>query len=176
MNSIESMDIVADHLSPDVLQQYGALPWRRNRRGEIEILLITSRRRMRWIIPKGWPVKGRPDYLSAALEAFEEAGVIGEVYPHPIGDYHYLKNGREGLSQRCRVTLFSLHVRGTLLNWPEIGQRKRRWISLKEAAELIADPELARLVRSVGSNLRVLTKLDEAAPSVQSPEDMSGLR
>ena len=38
--------------------QLAALPWRRTSGGDVEVLLITSRETRRWIIPKGWPMKG----------------------------------------------------------------------------------------------------------------------
>ena len=58
--------------------QYAALPYRMS--GEtLEILLITSLRTRRWIIPKGWPQDGREPSSCAALEALEEAGVAGEI-------------------------------------------------------------------------------------------------
>src|SRR5271156_4832943 len=59
--------------------QYAALPYRVSARARTEIMLITSRETRRWIIPKGWPQKGRAPHRSAAREAFEEAGVVGKV-------------------------------------------------------------------------------------------------
>lgn len=165
----------ADSSFENVQQQYGVLPWRINRFGEIEVLLITSRQRGRWIVPKGWLVKGRSDFRSAALEAFEEAGVVGEIYPHPIGDYEYIKRWVDGSVQHRRVTLFSLHVRGTLINWPERGERKRRWVTFDEAVELIVEPELIRLVRGIRSNRRILTRLDKGLPSVFGLDNMPDL-
>ncbi|WP_153885555.1 NUDIX domain-containing protein [Microvirga tunisiensis] len=38
-------------------------------------MLVTTRGRKRWIVPKGWPVPGLQPYESAAREAFEEAGL-----------------------------------------------------------------------------------------------------
>ncbi|CAM5529019.1 8-oxo-dGTP pyrophosphatase MutT (NUDIX family) [Aquamicrobium terrae] len=134
-------------------QQYGALPWRLGRKG-IEVLLITSRRRGRWIVPKGWLVKGRSPAQSAAREAFEEAGVIGRAYPAPIGDYVYMKFGEDGSAEPCRVTLFSLHVQGTLINWREKEQRQRRWCAADEAPDVIAEPDLSRLVEAWQSRLK----------------------
>ena len=134
------------------LQQYGALPWRLGRCG-IEVLLITSRRRGRWIVPKGWLVKGRSPAQSAAREAFEEAGVIGRAYPAPVGDYVYMKFDADGFAEPCRVTLFSLHVQGTLINWREKEQRQRRWYPAAAAPEIIAEPDLARLVHAWQSRL-----------------------
>lgn len=135
--------------STDIEQQYGVLPWRKDRRGSVQVLLITSRGRGRWIVPKGWRAKGRPPYLSAAMEAFEEAGVIGEVLSHPFASYDYVKEDEDGGKRRRRVTLFSLRVVGTLTNWPERGQRKRRWFSLSMAADTVADPELAGIIHAI---------------------------
>src|SRR5262249_56589584 len=58
--------------------QYGALPYRSNG-ARTEVMLVTSRETRRWIIPKGWPHKGRTTHSSAAREAYEEAGVVGRV-------------------------------------------------------------------------------------------------
>jgi len=55
--------------------QLAALPWRRT--GEqLEVLMITSRLSRHWLIPKGWPMKGKTDAEAAAREAYEEAGII----------------------------------------------------------------------------------------------------
>jgi 8-oxo-dGTP pyrophosphatase MutT (NUDIX family) len=50
--------------------QYGALPYRFGAEGELELLLVTSRGRGRWIMPKGWPIKGLKPQEAAAREAF----------------------------------------------------------------------------------------------------------
>lgn len=144
--------------SDEVMQQYGVIPWRTKRGGAIRILLITSRRRGRWIVPKGWLIEGRPPFLSAALEVFEEAGVIGNIHSHAMADYHYLKAGKDGSLRRCRVILFSLRVRGTLTNWPERGQRKRRWVTLDEATEMVDDAELAQVIQTVRAMPWMLTQ------------------
>jgi hypothetical protein len=58
--------------SPAVRVQYGALPYRFTDDAALEVLLLTARRSKRWIIPKGWPIKGLRPAKSAAREAFEE--------------------------------------------------------------------------------------------------------
>lgn len=141
---------------PAPARQYGALPWRIKRKGILQVLLVTSRRRGRWILPKGWRVKGRSPAQSAAREAFEEAGVIGRPGPEPIGSYSYVKVHDDGSVEPRTVTLFGLHVQGTLLNWPEMAQRKRGWWPLGEAVDLVAEPELARLLRSLELNPKKL--------------------
>src|SRR5436189_3817956 len=67
--------------------QYAALPYRLSGRSR-EVMLVTSRETRRWIIPKGWPHKGKAPHRSAAREAFEEAGVVGAVRRHPLGRLH----------------------------------------------------------------------------------------
>src|SRR3712207_7349402 len=64
--------------SKDKLSQVAALPFR-IRDGRIEVLLVTSRETKRWLIPKGWPMKGKKPHKAAAQEAEEEAGVKGEI-------------------------------------------------------------------------------------------------
>jgi 8-oxo-dGTP pyrophosphatase MutT (NUDIX family) len=69
---------VAEALFREHGQQVAALCWRAHAKG-VEILLVTSLNSKRWILPKGWaePDLSLPE--SAAREAFEEAGVTGQV-------------------------------------------------------------------------------------------------
>ena len=55
--------------------------------GAREVLLITSRETRRWVVPKGWPMKGRKPWEAAAQEALEEAGVVGRPRKKPAGTY-----------------------------------------------------------------------------------------
>ena len=138
-----------------IRRQYGAIAWRRSRSGELKILLITSRERGRWIVPKGWPIKGETPAKVAALEAFEEGGVFGDARSEPIGAYDYLKILRDGSTALCRVVLFGIEVRGTLVNWPERSQRKRSWFTVSEAGRTVSDSQLARVLRSLEANCTV---------------------
>jgi 8-oxo-dGTP pyrophosphatase MutT (NUDIX family) len=65
--------------------RYGALPYRFTPDAALEILLVSTRQSKRWIIPKGWPIKGLRPAKSAAREAFEEAGVRGRVGGKSVG-------------------------------------------------------------------------------------------
>ncbi|QPC85867.1 NUDIX hydrolase [Mesorhizobium sp. NBSH29] len=125
------------------LQQYAALPWRIDRDGFLEVLLVTSRRRGRWTVPKGWQMKQRSGSQSAETEAFEEAGVVGRIDDKPIGSFRYSKRRDDGTFDPCFVTIFGLHVQGTLHSWPEKSQRKRRWMKIAQACEVAGEPTLA---------------------------------
>jgi len=122
--------------------QFAALPWRLTAEGEIEVLLITSRETRRWVIPKGWPIKGMSSAKSAAQEAFEEAGVRGKVAKGPVGAYAYDKRLKNGRLQHVRVAVFALQVESEAETYPELGQREKRWLPLAEAATLVAESEL----------------------------------
>ncbi|THD61669.1 MAG: NUDIX hydrolase [Phenylobacterium sp.] len=124
------------------------MPWRRNAEGQVEVLLITSRETHRWVIPKGWPIKGMDSSHSAAQEAFEEAGVRGKVTKHPVGGYAYDKRLKDGRLQRVRVAVFGLHVDREADAYPELGQREKLWLPPMEAAKKVAEAELMVLLAS----------------------------
>jgi 8-oxo-dGTP pyrophosphatase MutT (NUDIX family) len=137
-------------------QQFGALPWRRNREGVVRVLLVTSRERGRWLFPKGWIIEGRSAAESAAQEAFEEAGVFGDVSAASVGSYSYDKILRDQSTIACQVAMFGLKVRGTLLQWRERDQRRRRWCGLTEAIDLVSDAGLEQLLRRIASDEKIL--------------------
>src|SRR5262252_2705112 len=91
--------------------QHAALPCRFSRASGVEVLLVTSRETKRWVIPKGWPKKHKAPWDSAASEAREEAGVVGEVSKEPIGSYLYTKRLRSGKAVVCEVQVFGLEVK-----------------------------------------------------------------
>jgi 8-oxo-dGTP pyrophosphatase MutT (NUDIX family) len=127
--------------------QYAALPWRERPDGR-QVLLVTSRETGRWVLPKGWPMKRLPPPEAAAREAFEEAGVRGEIGSQPAGAYTYLKAFNEVLAFRCQVQVFPLRVDEELADWPERGERTRRWFEAEAAAAAVHEPELRALIRA----------------------------
>src|SRR5262245_65843036 len=87
--------------------QYGALPFRlRTGSRRPQFMLITSRETQRWVIPKGWPKKGKSPQYSAAREAFEEAGVRGDVAKHSVGSLSYNNRLKNGGVIVCDVRMF----------------------------------------------------------------------
>jgi len=125
--------------------QYAALPYRVSDNA-LEILLITSRRTRRWIVPKGWPVEGLEPPQCAAMEALEEAGVIGDIDRTPVGHYRYLKHHKSRPSEPCKVEVYALKVRQQRKAWSEGDERERRWCTPAEAAAAVAEPLLRLLI------------------------------
>ncbi|WP_051361245.1 NUDIX hydrolase [Desulfuromonas sp. TF] len=117
-------------------RQSGVIPFRQFD-GRLEVLLVTNRRRRRWIIPKGIIEPGLSATESAAREAWEEAGVLGAIRSFPVGEYRYAKWG--GI---CTVQVFLLRVDEVLGSWPEGTIRGRVWLSPREAADRVREEEL----------------------------------
>lgn len=129
----------------DRRKQYAALPWRAGASG-VELLLVTSRRTRRWIIPKGWPMKGRTGPEAAAQEAWEEGGVRGVIAGTPLGIFGYVKHYADAPDRTCSVKVFALAVAEVDDVWPEMAQRERRWMTPADAAAAVDEPELKALI------------------------------
>lgn len=129
----------------EVRTQFAALCYR-VKKGKLQILLITSRGSKRWIVPKGWPMDGKTPAASAAVEAWEEAGVIGKKEDRCLGVYSYAKRADEPADLPCLAMLYPVRVKSLAKIYPEHKERRRRWMSRKQAAAKVAEPELARLI------------------------------
>jgi 8-oxo-dGTP pyrophosphatase MutT (NUDIX family) len=126
-------------------RQVAALPWR-GQGPALEILLVSSRETRRWVIPKGWPMKDKPDHQAAAQEAYEEAGLDGVIVDKPAGDYEYLKRLKSGAAKLVKVDVYPMQVTGEHATWPEKGQRTLQWMAPVEAALAVQEPELRDLI------------------------------
>jgi len=126
------------------VRQVAALCWRRSPR--LEVLLVTSLRTRRWILPKGWPELGLTLGESAAHEALEEAGVEGIVSKTPVGRYHYGKEKRDGTVLPCEVVIFALEVKMQRRNWHEKSQRERLWLTPEQAASRVSEPGIRAIL------------------------------
>ncbi|MCP1336552.1 NUDIX hydrolase [Futiania mangrovi] len=137
---------------------------------EVEVLLVTSRRRGRWVLPKGWTAARLGSAASAAREARQEAGVVGSVAETPIGSYAYEKVMRQGYAVPAHVGVYPLQVEEHRLKWRERKERKLRWVRLSEAAQMVDDPELRELLSSLVPDAarRLRAHMDLRAPRAVS--------
>ena len=153
-------------------QQFGALPFRWSDDGSLKVMLVTTRGRKRWMIPKGWPIPGLEPHESAAREAFEEAGLVGYVDPKAIGSFRYNKRLGPGRQVRCTVEVFPLHVDHQRPHWLEKGERETRWLSAKKAASLVCEPELKKIILGFHPNRYSSNEVEirSAPPGLAHPD------
>ncbi len=122
------------------------LPYRVEKGDGLRFAMITSRRRGRWILPKGWPQVGEGLSEAACQEAREEAGLDGTPAPIPIGRYRYGKIMRDGYEVPCLVTVYAMKVTGQRKDWPEKDERTLEWVHPRDAAERADDAGLRRIL------------------------------
>lgn len=115
-------------------RQVGAMPYAIVE-GQVVVLLITSRKSGRWIFPKGGLIDSLTPWQSAAQEAFEEAGVSGEVEREPIGSYRAAR--ADAGHTLAQVDLYPLRVTQQHDRWPEMANRHRHWALAGEAKRLL---------------------------------------
>lgn len=126
--------------------QVAALPFVMEK-GKPRVLLITSRETRRWVIPKGWPMDGHTAPEAAQIEAWEEAGLLGKVSERCVGFYTYSKTFPQADPLPIVVAVYPLRVKAMKNKFPEVGQRRRKWMSCKKAAERVQEPELREILR-----------------------------
>ncbi|MEA5618155.1 NUDIX hydrolase [Cronbergia sp. UHCC 0137] len=132
-----------------ICQQSGVIPYR-VRDGKLEVLLITNRSGESWVIPKGGVCKGMTPPDSAAKEAWEEAGVVGSVNTNQLGVYKYRKRGNT-----YEVNLFLLPVEKVLEDWPEATQRERQWLDINQAARLVKEESLKKIIKTSQEQVKI---------------------
>ncbi|RWC95660.1 MAG: NUDIX hydrolase [Mesorhizobium sp.] len=130
------------------IRQVAAIPFRLDAGGDIEVMLVTSRTTRRFIVPKGWPMKGKSGRKAAMIEAREEAGVLGDILKQPAGTYSYWKRLASRFV-RVDVVVYLLNVTEELPLWMEAGTRQRAWLAPADAALLIDEPDLSTLLRDL---------------------------
>jgi 8-oxo-dGTP pyrophosphatase MutT (NUDIX family) len=116
--------------------QSAAIPYRYDADGQIQILLVTSRRKKHWVLPKGHVRQGMGPHSSAAKEAFEEGGVIGRTSVDPIAAYERQKKSRDD-GELLRVQVYPMEVTTEAPVWPEMHQRERQWLDARAALSIV---------------------------------------
>lgn len=117
--------------------------------GSIELLLITSIKKQKWIFPKGFIEFNLSAFESAKKEAYEEAGVIGENETVELGSFNLKKK-----NQTSHVKIFSMEVTKELKDYPEKNLRKRKWFNVKDALENIENSDIKNFVHKLEAKVK----------------------
>ena len=99
---------------------------------DIEVCLIRRRDARGWGIPKGFIESGDTPEETALNEAWEEAGIHGQLVGEAIGTYEYTKSGT-----RLTVAVYVMRVAEELTTWPEMRVRERRWVPMGDAVSAL---------------------------------------
>lgn len=115
----------------------------------LEILIVRSSKNKHWVVPKGIAEPGHTLQSSAQKEAWEEAGVEGDVEEQAIGAYVYEKWGAD-----CTVTVYPMRVTRIVddAQWEE-RHRGRQWGSARVAAMLVHQPALSEIITAFDRQL-----------------------
>lgn len=120
-----------------------ALPYQITGNGELRFLLITSRTTKRWIIPKGHREEADGSgSRTAAREASEEGGITGTLDKKSAGTYR----ARSGAFY-SEIKVYGLHVTALSEEWQESYARERKWASKDEAASLVDEVDLRKIIQ-----------------------------
>lgn len=149
--------MIAEHSDSNLIEQSGVIPYR-IRDGRLEIALVTAASGPHWTIPKGHIEDDLTPHASAAKEAYEESGLVGQVQRRAIGAYVYEKRGRAR-----KVEVFPLQVHKELKRWPEMLLRKRKWMSVEEAASRVKNAELRCCIQEFKKTIKRAMKRGEGA-------------
>ena len=128
--------------------QSAAIPYRIENK-ELQVLLISSSGKNHWGIPKGIIEPGCTASASAAIEAWEEAGIEGVISEQMLECYPYEKWGGT-----CTIQVYPMAVTRIVSDsdWEE-NHRDRRWFPLKEAALQVKHKPLQTLFESLAGRL-----------------------
>jgi len=114
-----------------------------------QVCLVTSRSGGRWVIPKGKIESYQTPLEAARQEAWEEAGIVGDLLATSVGRFQYSK-----LQKDYEVTVFLMAVKLEAETWPEKAIRRREWVTSEEAARRVIEPDLQTLLLSLFRNAR----------------------
>lgn len=127
-----------------------------------KVLMITSRKSGRWVLPKGHIEEGQTPREAVLVEAFEEAGLKGHVAETKIGSYSYQKSDRPDVAG-FKVAVYPMEVSDIADDWPEKAQRQRVWMDFDTAANSVAEPALKTLLSDFGTMLNEISALRPTA-------------
>lgn len=119
-----------------------AIPIMHDAQGVKVVLVTTKPNGNNWIFPKGQVEMGMAAHLSAAKEAFEEAGLIGQIDSEVFDQYQHKKWGGS-----MTVRVYLLEVTQVLSSWHEMHERDRKILPLEEAINLIQEPQKPSLIK-----------------------------
>lgn len=129
--------------------QSAVIPYLLDEDGVPRFLVIGSSSKRHLVVPKGIKEPGLTPQQSAATEAWEEAGIRGDIIGESLGHYRVKKWGAE-----CSVDVFAMRITEVVAEdeWQE-SHRMRHWMTAEQAAANLKQPELKNMLLALAANL-----------------------
>lgn len=106
------------------------------------VLLIKSKKRSGWVIPKGGWETDETETAAAMREAWEEAGIEIQI-DYDLGEIPETRPPKKSTSIKCTYRFYEATVIREHADWPEAEKRDRKWMTYSEAKDALKDrPEL----------------------------------
>ena len=111
----------------------------REKNGQTEVLLVSTKNNG-WGVPKGNLMPELGKKKTALEEAYEEAGVLGEI----DGDKKATIEHPD-----WTLDLYPMKISKLLKKWPEMDWREREWVSLKKVKKKLGCSALVECVEEL---------------------------
>uniref|UniRef100_A0A1D1YAC2 Nudix hydrolase 17, mitochondrial n=1 Tax=Anthurium amnicola TaxID=1678845 RepID=A0A1D1YAC2_9ARAE len=115
----------------------------------LEVLVISSQKGQDILFPKGGWESDESIKDAARREAMEEAGVEGNV-ERVLGKWRYKSKTQDSYKLGY---MFPMNVTEELIHWPEMENRKRRWVTVAEARETCQQPWMKKALDTLVKRL-----------------------
>ena len=111
----------------------------REKNGQSEVLLVSTKNNG-WGVPKGNLMPELGKKKTALEEAYEEAGVLGEIAGSKKATIEH---------PDWTLDLYPMKISKLLKKWPEMDWREREWVPLKKVEKKLAYPALVECVEEL---------------------------
>lgn len=110
------------------------------------VLLVQSKGRNGWVLPKGgWETDEPTAQEAACREAWEEAGIVCKKIDYSLGVAKEMKSDN---TVKSEYHFFEATVERLEDQWPEMKKRNRVWMTFSQAeAALASRPELLEILK-----------------------------
>lgn len=153
----------------------GCVPYRVNKEGQLQVLMISTPNRNDLVFPKGGWEDDEDVYQAACREALEEAGVKGNINRTSLGLWVFRsKSSQNSDSPRgaCKGYIFALEVTEELEYWPEQETHGRQWVSPADAYQLCRYEWMREALTALLERLSLIQPVVNPAPELNGHTGM----